>query len=390
MINKITDSVIYIGVNDYQLDMFESQYVTSKGIAYNSYLIKDEKLCIMDSVDIRKVDEWLSNIEEGLEGNLPDYLIIQHMEPDHCGSIEALVSKYPNVTIVTNKMGLLMLEQFFPYVKFKNTIVVKEGDFLELGKRKLKFILAPLVHWPEVMMTYDEREKTLYSADAFGKFSTLDVEEEWYIEARRYYFGIIGKYGRPVQMMLKKIASLDIENIYSLHGPILKGNVRKYIELYDTWSSYNPEKKGVMIFYTSIYGHTKQAVELLKEKLGNLTMLKVETFDLARSDIFECVAKAFCYDTIVLATTTYCGEIFPAMNHFIQALKEREYQKRRIGIIENGSWAPNVIKIIKKSFETSKDIFFCKNSVSIKSSLNDQSLQQIEALAIEIAQSYKG
>lgn len=387
--NKVTEKVFYIGVNDHDIDLFEGQYIVPNGMAYNSYLINDEKVCIMDAVDIHKVDEWLANIEEVLQGKEPDYLVVQHMEPDHAGSIETFVNKYPNTTVVSNKKAFDMMAQFFPDMKLEKTIEVKEMDTLNLGEHTLTFVMAPMVHWPEVMVTYDSCDKILFSADGFGKFGALDVEEDWACEARRYYIGIVGKYGKPVQALLKKASSLDIQIICPLHGPVLNENLEYYLNLYDTWSSYKPESQGAIIFYTSVYGHTKEAAEKLCSKLNELGIPKTEAVDLARSDMAECVEDAFRYDTIVLASITYNADVFPFMSTFMHNLIERDYQNRRIGIIENGSWAPTAARVIKKTFENSKNITFCENTVSIRSALNDASNAQIDALANEIAQSYK-
>ena len=387
--NKVTEKVFYIGVNDHDIDLFEGQYIVPNGMAYNSYLINDEKICIMDAVDIHKVNEWLANIEEILHGKEPDYLVVQHMEPDHAGSIETFVNKYPNATIVSNKKAFDMMAQFFPNIKLEKKVEVKEMDTLSLGEHTFTFVMAPMVHWPEVMVTYDSTDKILFSADGFGKFGALDVEEDWACEARRYYIGIVGKYGKPVQALLKKAANLDIQIICPLHVPVLNKNLEYYLNLYDTWSSYKPESQGVVIFYTSVYGHTKEAAEKLCSKLNELGVPKAETVDLARSDMAECVEDAFRYDTIVLASITYNADVFPFMSTFMHNLIERDYQNRRIGIIENGSWAPTAARVIKKTFESSKNITFCENTVSIRSALNDASNAQIDALANEIAQSYK-
>ncbi len=386
--NQLTEKVFYIGVNDHDIDLFEGQYIVPNGMAYNSYLIKDEKSCVMDAVDIHKAEEWLANIEEVLEGKSPDYLVVQHMEPDHAGSIEVFAKKYPEASIVSNKKAFVMMKQFFPEMEIKNSIEVGEKDSLELGSHSLNFIMAPMVHWPEVMVSYDACDKILFSADGFGKFGALDVEEDWACEARRYYIGIVGKYGKPVQALLKKAGGLDIQMICPLHGPVLKENLGYYLGLYDTWSSYRPESQGVMIFYASVYGNTKKAAEVLCEKLVK-EGVKAEAVDLARSDMAECVEDAFRYDTIVLASLTYNGDVFPFMSYFIHNLLERDYQKRRIGIIENGSWAPTAAKVIQKSFENSKKITFCENMVSIKSAINAETEKEIDALAKELIAAYK-
>lgn len=386
---NITEKVFYIGVNDHDIDLFEGQYIVPNGMAYNSYLINDEKVCIMDAVDIHKVDEWLANIDEVLKGKEPNYLVVQHMEPDHAGSIETFINKYPNTTVVSNKKAFDMMKQFFPDMTLKNTLEVKEMDTLNLGDHTLTFVMAPMVHWPEVMVTYDSCDKILFSADGFGKFGALDIEEDWACEARRYYIGIVGKYGKPVQALLKKAANLDIQIICPLHGPVLNENLEYYLNLYDTWSSYQPESKGTVIFYSTVYGHTKEAAEKLCSKLLELGVPKAKAVDLARSDMAECVEDAFRYDTIVLASITYNADVFPFMSTFMHNLIERDYQNRRIGIIENGSWAPTAARIIKKTFENSKNITFCENIVNIRSALNDTNNAQIDALAEEIAESYK-
>lgn len=386
---NVTETIFYVGVNDHDVDLFEGQYVVPNGMAYNSYVIKDEKTCVMDTVDIHKVDEWLANLEEVLGAAAPDYLVVQHMEPDHAGSIESFVNKYPDTTVVASGKIFGIMKQFFPKLELKNTVEVKEMDTLSLGSHTLTFVMAPMVHWPEVMVTYESSEKVLFAADGFGKFGALDVEEDWACEARRYYIGIVGKYGKPVQALLKKASTLDIGIICPLHGPVLTENLGYYIGLYDTWSSYRPESQGVMIFYSSVYGHTKEAAELLQSKLTEAGVPKAKVFDLARTDMAECVEDAFRYDTIVLASITYMGDVFTHMSTFIHNLVERDYQNRRIGIIENGTWAPTAAKVIKKSFENSKDITFCENTVTIKSAMNDDTEAQIDALAQELAAAYK-
>ncbi len=386
---NVTETIFYVGVNDHDVDLFEGQYVVPNGISYNSYVIKDEKTAVMDTVDIHKVDEWLANLEEVLGSAAPDYLVVHHMEPDHAGSIERFVNKYPDTTVVANAQIFKMMKQFFPKMELKNTVSVKEMDSLSLGSHTLVFVMAPMVHWPEVMVSYEASEKVLFAADGFGKFGALDVEEDWACEARRYFIGIVGKYGKPVQALLKKASTLDISIICPLHGPVLTENLGYYIGLYDTWSSYRPEDKGVMIYYSSVYGHTKEAAELLKEKLDAAGVPKTALYDLARSDMAECVEDAYRYDTIVLASITYMGDVFTHMSTFIHSLVERDYQNRRIGIIENGTWAPTAAKVIKKSFENSKDITFCENTVTIKSALNEESEAQIDALAQELAAAYK-
>ncbi len=382
--NKIKENIYYIGVNDHELDLFEGQYVVPNGMAYNSYLIVDEKTAVMDSVDINFGKQWLDNIAEVLGDKSPDYLIIQHMEPDHSSCIDKFINKYPNAIIVGNVKTFDMLHAFFPELELPTTLTVKEGEKLSLGNRELTFITAPMVHWPEVMLTYDITGKILFSADAFGKFGALDVDEEWACEARRYYFGIVGKYGMQVQALLKKAAALDILTICPLHGPVLTENLGYYLDLYNTWSSYGIESEGIFIAYTSVYGNTKKAAELLRDKLIEKGFPKVAIADLAREDMAECVEDGFRYGKIVLATTTYNGEMFPFMNQYIDGLVERNYQNRTIGIIENGSWAAMAAKRIKAKFEKSKDIKFTDTIVSIKSALKPENIAQIEALADEL------
>ena len=374
----------YIGVNDHEIDLFEGQYIVPNGMSYNSYLIMGEKVAVMDSVDKKFGDEWLKNLETALDGKSPDYLIVQHMEPDHSANVHNFALKYPKAQIVATDKAFLMMQKFFGTDYADRRIVVKEGDTLDLDGHVLNFVMAPMVHWPEVMMTYDSTEKALFSADGFGKFGALDVEEDWACEARRYYIGIVGKYGAQVQNVLKKAASLDINAIYPLHGPVLSENLGYYLDLYNTWSSYSVESEGVCICYTSVYGNTKAAVEALESELKALGCPKVVVNDLARSDMAECVEDAFRYGKIVLATTTYNGDIFPFMRNFLHELTERGYRNRTIGVIENGSWAPMAAKIIKKNFENSKEITFTDTTVTIHSALNDQSLEQIKALAKEL------
>lgn len=388
MVNHVTDSIYYVGANDHDVDLFEGQYVVPNGMAYNSYVIMDDSIAVMDTIDQTKTEEWLDKIEEVLDGALPDYLVVQHMEPDHAASIEAFVNKYPSVTVVGNAKTFVMMGQFFPNMTMERTMEVKEGDALSLGSHTLNFVFAPMVHWPEVMMTYESSEKILFAADGFGKFGALDVEEDWADEARRYYIGIVGKYGKQVQNILKKAAGLDISIICPLHGPVLKENLGYYLNLYDTWSSYRPESEGVCVCYTSVYGHTKAAVELLCEKLKEAGAPKVVCHDLARCDMAKAVEDAFRYDKLVLATTTYNADIFPFMKTFIDHLVERNYQNRTIGLLENGSWAPQAIKIMKIAFANSKDITFAKNNVTIKSALNGETTEAVEALAKEMAASY--
>ena len=381
---KITDDIKYIGVNDHDIDLFEGQYIVENGMAYNSYAVIDDKIAIMDTVDAYFTDEWLENIEKALGGRTPDYLIIQHMEPDHSANIMNFVNKYPNVKIVASAKAFVMMKNFFGIDFSDKSIVVGEGDTLNLGKHTLSFITAPMVHWPEVIVTYDNFDKVLFSADGFGKFGALDVDEDWACEARRYYFGIVGKYGAQVQSLLKKAAALDIKIICPLHGPVLKENLGYYIDLYNTWSSYGVESEGVVIAYTSVYGNTKKAVEELAEKLKSKGCEKVSVNDLARCDMAEAVEDAFRYGKLVLATTTYNADIFPFMREFINHLTERNFQNRKIGLIENGSWAPMAAKVMKASFEKSKNITFCDTVVKINSALNDESKAELEKLAEEI------
>ncbi len=382
---KITDTCFYVGANDHDVDLFEGQYVVPNGMAYNSYVIMDDAIAVMDTIDQSKTEEWLNNIEEVLGERTPDYLVVQHMEPDHPASFAAFVEKYPEATVVGNKKTFVMISQFFPGLVMNNTKEVVDGDSLCLGNHTLTFVFAPMVHWPEVMMTYESSEKILFAADGFGKFGALDVEEDWACEARRYYFGIVGKYGKQVQAVLKKAAALEISIICPLHGPVLTENLGYYIGLYDTWSSYRPESEGVCICYTSIYGHTKAAAELLKEELLKAGAPKVVLNDLARDDMAECVEDAFRYDRLVLATTTYNGDIFPFMKTFIEGLLERSYQNRTVAFMENGSWAAQANKIMMRMFEKSKDIKIAENNVTIMSALNDTSRAQVVALAKELA-----
>ena len=381
---KITDSIKYIGVNDHQIDLFEGQYVVPNGMSYNSYAIIDEKIAIMDSVDANFLDEWLNNIEAALEGRKPDYLVVQHMEPDHSANIENFTKAYPEAKIVSSARAFQMMKNFFGTDFADKRVVVGEGDTLSLGEHTLSFVTAPMVHWPEVIMTYDAKDKVLFSADGFGKFGALDVEEEWAYEARRYYIGIVGKYGGPVQAVLKKAANLDIQTICPLHGPVLTENLGYYLDLYNTWSSYAVEDEGVVIAYTSVYGNTKKAVELLAEKLENKGVT-VSVHDLARDDMAKAVEDAFRYSKLVLATTTYNGDIFPFMRTYIDHLTERLYQNRTVAFIENGSWAPVAAKVMKKMLENSKDLTFTENTVKIMSALNETSLAQLDALAEELS-----
>jgi len=382
---KVTNDIIYVGVNDHQIDLFEGQYVVPNGMAYNSYVIMDEKIAVMDTVDGNFTDEWLANIAAALGDRQPDYLIVQHMEPDHSANIRNFLNKYPAATIVGNPRTFVMVKNFFPGTDFSaRQLVVNEGDTLNLGKHELTFVMAPMVHWPEVMVTYDAADKVLFSADAFGKFGALDVEEEWAAEARRYYIGIVGKYGVQVQALLKKAAALDIAMIAPLHGPVLKENLGYYLNLYDLWSSYTPEEEGIVIAYTSVYGNTKQAVMLLEQELKDRGA-KVIVHDLARTDWALATSDAFKYSKLVLATTTYNGDIFPFMKQYIDHLTERSFKKRTVGMIENGSWAPIAANAMKKLLANSKDICYAENTVKIFSAVNDENRRQIAALAEELS-----
>ena len=380
----ITEDIKYVGVNDHDIDLFEGQYQVENGMAYNSYVITDDKIAIFDTVDAHFSEEWLANIKNVLGDAKPDYLIIQHMEPDHSASIGIFMENYPDTTIVASAKAFTMMKQFFGTDYAEHQLVVKEKDTLELGKHTLTFVAAPMVHWPEVIMTYDAYSKVFFSADAFGKFGALDVEEDWACEARRYYFGIVGKYGAQVQALLKKAAGLDIQTICPLHGPVLNENLDFYLNLYQTWSAYEPEDKGVLIAYTSVYGNTKKATELLAQMLVDKGCEKVAITDLARDDIAEAVEDAFRYDRLVLATTTYNGDVFPFMREFIESLTERNYQKRTIGLIENGSWAATAAKVMRQLFEKSKEITFTETTVKIMSALNEESTTQLEKLAEEL------
>ena len=380
----ITNDIKYIGVNDHAIDLFEGQYIVPNGMAYNSYAIMDEKIAIMDTVDKNFTQEWLDNLATTLEGRKPDFLIVQHMEPDHSASIDIFLNAYPETTVVSSAKAFAMMKNFFGTDYADRRIVVGEGDTLSLGKHVLTFVTAPMVHWPEVIVTYDAYDKVLFSADGFGKFGALDVEEDWACEARRYYIGIVGKYGAQVQALLKKAAGLDISIICPLHGPVLTENLGYYINLYDIWSSYGVESEGILIAYTSVYGNTKAAVELLAQKLEEKGCPKVVVNDLARCDMAEAVEDAFRYGKLVLATTTYNGDIFPFMKEFIHHLTERNFQNRTIGMMENGSWAPTAAKVMSKLLESSKNLTFTENNVKILSALNDASRAQIEALATEL------
>ena len=383
---RITDDILYVGVNDHNIDLFEGQYIVPNGMAYNSYVINDEKIAVMDTVDAAFGDEWLKNIADVLNGATPDYLIIQHMEPDHSANIQKFLEVYPNIKVVGNAKTFTMIGNFFRDLKLadENKLEVKNKDTLTLGKHELTFVFAPMVHWPEVMVTYDSKDKVLFSADGFGKFGALDAEEDWDCEARRYYVGIVGKYGAQVQNLLKVAATLDIQTICPLHGPVLTENLEHYIGQYNTWSSYGTESEGVMIAYTSVYGNTKKAVELLAEKLKEKGCPKVVVTDLAREDMAEAVEDAFSYGKIVLASTTYNGDVFPLMKTFIEHLTERNYQNKTIGLIENGSWASMAGKVMTGMFEKSKNITWLETSVKIMSSMDEQNKADIEKMAEEL------
>ncbi len=385
---NITNDVKYIGVNDHNVDLFEGQYVVPNGMAYNSYLILDEKVAVMDTVDQNFTHEWLDNLQNALEGRIPDYLIVQHMEPDHSANIASFLKAYPNTKIVASQKAFVMMKNFFGTDFKDNQIVVGENSTLSLGKHTLTFVTAPMVHWPEVIVTYDSFDKILFSADGFGKFGALDVEEDWACEARRYYIGIVGKYGAQVQNLLKKAAKLDIEIICPLHGPVLKENLGYYLDLYNVWSSYQPEDEGIVIAYTSVYGNTKKAVMSLAEKLKANGCPKVVVNDLARCDMAEAVEDAFRYNKLVLATTTYNADIFPFMRLFIDHLTERNYQNRTVAFIENGSWAPLAAKVMRGMLENSKNLTFCENTVKITSALNEESSAQLDALSEELTREY--
>ena len=383
---KITNDIRYAGVNDHKIDLFEGQYIVPNGMSYNSYVILDEQTAVMDSVDIGFTEEWLTNIDTILEGRSPDYLVVQHMEPDHSASILHFVNRYPQAKIVASAAAFTMMKNFFGTSFADRQVVVGEGSTLSLGRHQLTFVTAPMVHWPEVIVTYDSADKVLFSADGFGKFGALDAEEDdWACEARRYYIGIVGKYGGPVQTLLKKAAALDIQIICPLHGPVLTENLSYYINLYDIWSGYRVEDEGVVIAYTSVYGNTKAAVLQLAEQLKANGCPKVVVNDLARCDMAEAVEDAFRYSKLVLATTTYCGDIFPFMREFIHHLTERGYQNRTVAFIENGSWAPVATRVMKGMLEKSKNLTYAENTVKILSALNDTSRAQLEALAAELS-----
>lgn len=380
----ITNDIKYVGVNDHEIDLFEGQFTVPNGMAYNSYVITDEKTAVMDTVDARFTAEWLGNIESVLGGRKPDYLVVQHMEPDHSANIVNFLTAYPEATVIANSKTLTMMKNFFDYDFDGKVQLVEDGSSISLGRHELTFVFAPMVHWPEVMFTYDKADKVLFTADGFGKFGALDVDEEWDCEARRYYFGIVGKYGAQVQSVLKKAAALDINFICPLHGPVLSEDLGHYIEKYDIWSSYKPESEGVMIAYTSVYGHTKKAAEHLADMLRAKGCPKVVVTDLARGDIAEAIEDAFRYGKLVLATTTYNSDIFPFMKHFIDGLTERGYRNRTIGLIENGSWAPVAAKVMRDKFASSKNITILETTVRIKSALNAESEAQLAQLADEL------
>lgn len=380
--NQLTDKIFYVGVDDKKIDLFEGQYIVPNGISYNSYVIMDDKITVMDTVDLSMCNEWCQNIEQTLGGKEPDYLVVLHMEPDHAGSIEKFLNKYKNTKVVSNAKTFQMMPQFFENLDLTSRqVVVKEGEDLSLGEHTLAFVTAPMVHWPEVMVAYEKKENILFSADAFGKFGALDTDEEWDCEARRYYINIVGKYGAPVQTLLKKAAALDIQKIFPLHGPMLTENLGYYINKYDIWSSYRPEDEGIFIAYTSIYGNTKKAAEKLKEVLEQKGAPKVSIADLARDDMAECVEDAFRYDRLVLACPTYDGGLFPYMETFINHLKSKNYQNRTVGFIENGSWAPIAAKKMRDEMSNLKDITFIEDVVTIKSAVKEADISQFETLA---------
>lgn len=385
----VTDEVKYIGVNDHEIDLFEGQYIVKHGMAYNSYVILDDKITVMDTVDRHFAEEWLSNLEAVLDGRKPDYLVIQHMEPDHSAGITALMERYPEITVVATAKAFAMMKQFYGNEFENRRILAAEGGTLQLGRHTLTFLMAPMVHWPEVMMTYDACDKILFSADGFGKFGALDVEEDWACEARRYYFGIVGKYGMQVQNVLKKVSGLEIAVICPLHGPVLKENLEYYLNLYQTWASYEAETEGIAIAYNSVYGNTAKAAMLLADALEEKGCPKIAVSDLARCDMAEAVEDAFRYGTLVLAGTTYNAELFPCMKTFIAHLVEHGYRNRKVAFMENGSWAATAAKCMRQEMEKCKDITFVENTVRIMSALNEESLAQIDALAEELCAKYQ-
>ncbi len=381
----ITNDIAYVGVNDKKIDLFEGLYEVPNGMAYNSYVILDEKIAVMDSVEKDFKEEWFSNLDKVLDGHTPDYLVVQHMEPDHSANIANFLDRYPNATVVASKQAFAMMKNFFGTEFEDRRLVVGDKDTLQLGSHELTFYTAPMVHWPEVIMTYDSKDKVLFSADAFGKFGALDVEEDWACEARRYYFGIVGKFGAQVQALLKKLGGLDIQTICSLHGPVLSENLDYYLGLYNTWSSYGVETEGVCICYTSVYGNTKQAVELLAEELKKAGCPKVAVNDLAREDMAECVEDAFRYSKIVFATTTYNGGIFPFMHTFLYKLTERNFQNKTVAFLENGTWAPTATKVMKAALENCKNLIYAEHNVTIRSALTEQNKEELAALAMELS-----
>lgn len=384
---KVAKDILFIGVNDHKIDLFEGQYPVKNGMSYNSYVIKDEKIAVMDTVDQNFTQEWLDNLQNALNGREPDYLIVQHMEPDHSANVDVFMNLYKKTVIVSSSKSFQMMKNYFGHEYEDRRVVVGEGSVLSLGKHNLKFIAAPMVHWPEVIVTYDETEKVLFSADAFGKFGALDGDEisgDWVDEARRYYIGIVGKYGAQVQSLLKKTAALDIQKICPLHGPMLNENLEYYLNLYQIWSSYAQEKEGVAIFYTSVYGHTKKAVEKLAKLLKDKNCPEVKVYDLARSDMSQAVADAFSYGKIVLATTTYNADIFPHMKEFINHLTERNFQNKTVGFIENGTWVPMAAKIMKTMLEGCKNLTFTQNNVKIVSAVNGENIAELESLVAEL------
>ena len=384
----VSDDIRYIGVNDHQIDLFEGQYAVPNGMCYNSYVILDEKIAVMDTADQYFTEQWLNNLQEALGGRTPSYLVVHHMEPDHAANIGEFMKRYPDTAIVSSAKAFSMMKLFFGTDYPENHVVIKEGSTLELGKHTLHFIAAPMVHWPEVMMSYDDCDKALFTADGFGKFGALDVEEPWDDESRRYYIGIVGKYGQQVQNVLKKAAKLDIQMICPLHGPVLKEDLQHYLHLYDLWSSYTPEKEGIVLAYTSVYGHTKEAVELLADQLRKKGCPAVKVYDLARDDMAAAVSDAFCYNKLVLSTTTYNADIYPFMKHYILALTERNFQKRTVAFMENGAWAPMATKIMKELLAGSKDLTYTEATVRINAALSDSSRAEIEALAQELCKDY--
>lgn len=382
---EVTDTIKFIGVNDYDIRLFESQYVVPNGMSYNSYLIDDEKIVIMDTVDKRATDEWVKNLEKELNGRNPDYLVISHLEPDHAYNIKLVADKYPNMKLIGNAMTFKLLPQFFNIEDLEGRkVIVKEGDELNIGKHTLQFFMAPMVHWPEVMVTYDKLDKVLFSADGFGKFGTIDTDEDWACEARRYYFNIVGKYGAQVQALLKKAATLDIKTICPLHGPILKENLEYYIDKYDVWSSYTPEDDGVLFVYASIHGNTEDAAKKMAEILEQKGAKKVVLSNLVTDDMAEIIEDAFRYDKVILAAASYNGEVFPPMEQFLSHLRGKNYQNRKIGLIENGTWAPSAAKCMKEFIDGMKDITLCERKVTIKSVMNKENIAEMEELADEI------